>query len=464
MSSKKFITGLGNYHKIGSGSTPGPGGTTNYNDLTNKPQINGQELVGNTDLNNTYYTKQDINNSFYTKSNMSTLFYNKDEVDTLVNNLQQFIEQKLTDEYYTKNVIDSKLTNITNQISQLRTNLTSLINEKTSAEEHYLKNKAQLKQGEYIQLTKDDANKTITIAQSLRPDPEAPTTGIVFKDDAANDYVILNINDVFDPTIQTISGTYAHLDESYSSPKTMFNPQNKIIVNADVPNLAKSNNSLGFFMGCAALNTPIDLSLAATNLLDPTQNWNTTGFNFLSNCVNFNSTITFNQKIEKIQQNFMDGCTNFNNQFIDLFTPSLKEISMNFMQNCYNFAQNLDFSNTSLNIGSSGYNKIVLINFMWNCNKMGNHSINLGSKGLDCFKKTGYPTNYIGDAHKSLATENETSPAYVNGINLICYNHTAEDFYNFTISDTEAEHYIAVFRKLISSPYKKILVNGVEVQ
>lgn len=266
MSNKKFITGLGNYHKIGSGS--GPSGTTNYNDLTNKPQINGQELVGNTDLNNTYYTKQDINNSFYTKSNMSTLFYNKEEVDTIVDNLsqqitnlQQFIQQKLIDEYYTKTEIDNKITTINNNIDS-----------KTNKEAIYTQNKAILKQGEYIQLTKDDANKTITIAQSLRPDPEAPTTGIVFKDDDANDYVILNVNDVFDPTHETISGTYAHSEGSYSSPRAFFNPQNKIIVNSDVPNLAKNNVALGFFINCNALNVPIDLSMASIDFSDLTLN------------------------------------------------------------------------------------------------------------------------------------------------------------------------------------------------
>lgn len=459
MSKKIKIWPTGSYPidvKIG-GSTPG---TTNYNDLTNKPQINGQELVGNTDLNNTYYTKQDINNSFYTKSNMSTLFYNKEEVDTIVDNLtqqitnlQQFIQQKLTDEYYTKTEIDNKVTTINTNIDT-----------KTNKEAIYTQNKAIMKQGEYIQLTKDDANKTITIAQSLRPDPEAPTTGIVFKDDVANDYVMLNINDVFDKTQSTISGTYAHLGDSYSSPRTLFNPQNKIIVNADVPNLAKDNDALGFFGDCPALNVPIDLSLASTNFPLSTQNWNTTGFNFLSNCISFNSTITFNQKIEKIQQKFMDGCTNFDNQFIDLFTPSLKEISMNFMQNCYNFAQDLDFTNTNLNSGTSGYNKIVLINFMWNCYKMGNRSINLGSKGLDCFKKTGYSTSFIDNAKNSLATNNEASSVYVNGINFICYNHTTQDFYNFSISDTDATQNIFVFRKSTVSPFKKILVNNIEVQ
>ena len=467
----------------------GSGGTTDYDKLDNKPQLNGEELIGNTILTYNNLTNKPQLNGVELAGNITfpyvktasvsgntltlTLIDSNQEETSLnfeinIELIKNAVLAEIANDYYTKDAVNNQMRNLQTSLmsytNEKTSELQSLINQKTSAEEHYLKNKAQLKQGEYIQLTKDDANKTITIAQSLKPDPEAPTTGIVFKDDAANDYVILNLYDVFDKSHPTISGTYAHSEGSYSSPRTLFNPQNKIIVNSDVPNLAKNNDSLGFFGDCAALNVPIDLSMASTNLSDPTQNWNTTGFNFLSNCISFNSTITFNQKIEKIQQNFMDGCTNFNNQFIDLFTQSLKEISMNFMQNCYNFGQNLDFSNTSLNVGNSGYNKIVLINFMWNCYKMGNHSINLGNKGLDCFKKTGYQTSHIDNAANSLATNNESSPAYVNGINFICYNHTAQDFYNFTISDTETTQVVAVFRKMIYPPYKKILVNNVEVQ
>ena len=435
----------------------GSGGTTDYELLENKPQINGQELVGNTDLNNTYYTKQDINNSFYTKSNMSTLYYNKTDVDTIVDNLtqqitnlQQFIQQKLTDEYYTKTNIDNKITIINNNIDS-----------KTNKDAIYTQNKAIIKQGEYIQLTKDDANKTITVAQSLRPDPEAPTSGIVFKDDAMNDYVILNIYDVFTPSEPTISGTYAYSGESYSVPRSHFNPQNKIIVNSDVPNLAKNNTSLCFFGDCISLNTPIDLSMTATNLIESNLNWDTTGTFFLSNCISFNSTITFNKKIVKIQKSFMIGCTAFNNQLIDLFTPSLKEIDMNFMQNCYNFAKNLDFNNTSLD--SNEFNKIVMINFMRNCNNMGGHSIILGNKGLDCIKKDGYTTSTMSGVERSLTTENELSPVYVRGINFICYNATAQDFYNCVISDNSQQQ-VFVFRKSTTSPFKKILVNDIEVQ
>ena len=460
----------------------GSGGTTDYDLLENKPQLNGTELIGNTILTYNNLTNKPQLNGVELAGNITfpyvktasvngntlilTLVDSNEEVtlnleiniESIKNAVlaevatQYFNKQEILDSFYTKSQInDSFYTK-------------SAVDDKTSSEQHYLKNKAQLKQGEYIQLTKDDANKTITIAQSLKPDPEAPTTGIVFKDDTMNDYVILNNDDVFDPTHTTINGTYANSEGSYSSPRTLFNPQNKIIVNADVPNLAKNNGSLGFFGDCLALNTPIDLSMASTNLPISGVNWDTTGYFFLRNCISFNSTITFNQKITKIQKSFMIGCTNFNNQLIDLFTPSLKEIDMNFMQTCHNFAQDLDFSNTSLNVGSTGYNKIVLINFMRDCNNMGNHSINLGNKGLNCFKQNGYATSVMSGVARSLTTENESSPAYVNGINFICYNATAQDFYDFIVTSQDGTAQVVVFRKSADSPFRKILVNNVEVQ
>ena len=433
--------------KLNSGSIPG---TTNYNDLTNKPRINGQELIGNTDLNNTYYTKQEINNSFYTKSNMSTLYYNKDAVDSMISGLteridtlQDYIDQKLTDDFYSKTDIDNKIIVINNNI-----------NSKTNKEAIYTQNKAIIKQGEYIQLTKDDANKTITIAQSLRPDPEAPITGVVFKDDTVNDYVILNQNDIFDPTAQTINGTYAHLEGSVTYQKTEFNPLNPIIVNSDVLNQAKTNGSLSFFNRCTTLNTPIDLSQTTK-----ANGWDDTGLNFLLGCTNFNSTIRFNGLIEKISYNFMYGCSKFNNLLIDLFTPNLKLISKNFMEFCAELAQDFDFSNTGLTTG-----KINLVNFMYQCYKMGGHTINLGNAGLDdIFKKTNYTTGEFSDIDKCFATLNGSSSLATTGINLISSNATAAQAHDWEATDENQNTYKPL-QSSTESLFKKIFVNGVEVQ
>ena len=448
MSKKKFVTGLGNYHTVGS-TTPSPGGTTNYNDLTNKPQINGQELVGNTDLNNTYYTKQDINNSFYTKSNMSTLFYNKEEVDSLVDNLeqqitnlQQLIQQTLTDQYYTKTEIDNKISTINSNIDT-----------KTNKDYIYSQNKSIIKQGEYIQLTKDDANKTITIAQSLKPDPEAPTTGIVFKDDAMNDYVILNHNDVFDPTHETISGTYAHSEGSYSSPRVLFNPSNPIIVNSNVLNQAKNNEALGFFIECSNLNTPIDLSQTTK-----AKDWDETGINFMYGCINFNSTIKFNGIIEKISKKFMNNCEEFNNQLIDLFTPNLKAISRNFMDSCSELSQDFDFSNTGLTNG-----KINLVNFLYNCNKMGGHTIDLGNAGLTMLKKQNYTIDEFSGIYKCFASSLSGTSLSTDGINLVGSNMDATQAHDWEAQD-ESSNKVKPLQSSITNPFKTLKVNGTIVE
>ena len=47
---------------VGTFGTSGGGGTTNYNDLTNKPQINGIELKGNKTTSNLNISYNDLTN------------------------------------------------------------------------------------------------------------------------------------------------------------------------------------------------------------------------------------------------------------------------------------------------------------------------------------------------------------------------------------------------------------------
>ena len=493
----KFLKGGPNGFVVW-GSGGGSGGTMNYNELTNKPQLNGIELIGNVSL--TYVKKASLSNEGKTlnlidqdnvelqftpylesfiknavvegtkltltkvAANQETTIVFEINVEQIKNSIIDEINTFLQNNYYTKAEINALLQNYftKNEIldsfytkSQINGSFytKSAVDDKTSSEQHYLKNKAQLKQGEYIQLTKDDNNKTITIAQSVKPDPEAPTTGIIFKDDVMNDYVVLNQNDVFDPEIQTIGGTYAYSGESYSSPKVLFNPSNPIIVNSDVLNQAKNNDALGFFMNCSNLNTPIDLSQTTKY-----NGWDETGKNFLYGCIKFNSTIKFNGLIKKIHQNFMYNCEKFNNLLIDLFTPNLEAISNSFMVSCSELSQDFDFSGTGLGTG-----KINIVNFMFNCNKMGGHTITLGIHGLNMLKKMNYTVNEFSDIYKCFASSISGSSLATDGINLISSNTSATEAHDFVAQD-ENGNTVKPLQSSITNPFKKLKVNGVVVE
>lgn len=155
----------------------------------------------------------------------------------------------------------------------------------------------------------------------------------------------------------------------------------------------------------------------------------------------------------------MNGCINFNNQFIDLFTPSLKEIRINFLQNCSSFNQDLNFSQTNLDSGS--FNKIMLVNFMYNCSNFTSNII-LGDKTTDIFKKNGYPSMYEGDMVKSFGNLHATALSYIQGIKFIGTNITKQIFDDFTIfTDSSPAVGVKVFENTTDNPYKKIIVNGV---
>ena len=406
-------------------------GTTNYNDLTNKPQLNGQELVGNTDLNNTYYTKQDINNSFYTKSNMSTLYYDKD-------------------------TIDSKISELNIRINILESTLTALINQKTSAQEHYLKNKAQLVEGQNMTLTMNDNEQTISFNATDVPEPSEPTAdGIYSFDSIKRIYRKYNEATIFAATgdIEYCEGNqYNNFPSTYDKKiaRQIFNePIFFIFKDVDETTI---NNLFKICLGnCIEFNYPLDFSEVS--------NLTYIGQGFLIGCIKFNSPITFNNKIISIGDDFMYGCTKFNNQFYNLFSPSLQEIRKNFLMGCQDFNQNIDLSNVTCD-GTIG-NKIMLINFMCMCYNFSQGKIILGNKTTNIFKQSGYNPNMFEGMLDSFSTLNNASaPSYQVGFHFEGNNISKSILDSFVIS-TSNGNTVNVFQNNNEQPYRKIVVNGV---
>ena len=401
------------------GSTPT--GTTDYNDLTNKPQINGQELVGNMDLNTTYYPKTE----------MYRLYYNKDTVN-------------------------SKISELNTRINTLEANLTALINQKTSAQEHYLKNKAQLVEGQNITLTMNDNEQTITFNATDVPEPSEPTVdGIYSFDSTKRIYRKYNESTIFAATgdIEYCEGDhYNNFPSTYDKTiaRQIFNePIFFIFKNVDETTI---NNLFKICLGnCIEFNYPLDFSEVS--------NLTYIGQGFLVGCIKFNSPITFNNKIISIGDDFMYGCTKFNNQFYNLFSPSLQEIRKNFLMGCQDFNQNIDLSNVTCD-GTAG-NKIMLINFMCMCYNFSQGKIILGNKTTNIFKQGGYDPNMFEGMLDSFSTLNNASaPAYQVGFHIEGTNITKTQLDSFVIS-TSNGNTVNVFQNNNEQPYRKIIVNGV---
>ena len=113
----------------GTFGTSGGGGTSNYNDLANKPQINGNTLEGNKtpaqlginipDMTN-YYNKSETNTLLNGKANVSDLpdmnnYYDKSETDTLLDGKADTSDLPDMSNYYNKSetdtLLDSKVNN-----------------------------------------------------------------------------------------------------------------------------------------------------------------------------------------------------------------------------------------------------------------------------------------------------------------------------------------------------------------
>lgn len=444
MSNKKtFITGLGNYHKIGSGSTPGPSGTTDYNDLINKPKLNGIELIGNTIF--PYVKTASINGNILT---LTLVDSNQQETslnfEVNIESIKNAVLAEVANNYYDKTTIDNKINLL---------NLT--IDQKTSSEAHYLKNKAQLWEGQNMDIIANDDTQTLTFSYSSSAEPPKPTPDGVYSFDTTKKiYRKYDDSTIFAPTgdIKYCEGDkYNNFPQIYDKTidRLIFNePLIFTFKNADESTI--NNRFKNCLANCQQFNQPLDFS----NISDLT----IIGEGFLYGCINFNSPITFKpDKIVLIGIDFMHGCEKFNNKISYLFTPALQEIRMNFLQGCHAFNQNLDLSNVTCN-GDGGYNKIILINFMKDCFSFAQAKIIMGTKTTDIFKQNDYSPTMIDGMIASCASTEVNALSYQVGFHFEGTN--IDQLKNFVISTTDGNT-VNVFQNKNDSPYKKIVVNGV---
>jgi hypothetical protein len=335
--------------------------------------------------------------------------------------------------------------------------LQSLINQKTSAEEHYLKNKAQLFEGENMTLVMDDNAQTITFNATDVPEPPEPTAdGIYSFDTEKKIYRKYDENKIFDPS-EAIK--YCEGDKNNVFPTTYdkiilrqnFNePIFFIFKNKDE---ASINTLFKFCLAnCTQFNQPLDFS--------DVSNLTKIGKGFLYGCVKFNCPITFKpNKIISIGNDFMSSCEIFNNKINNLFTPALQEIRINFLQNCFEFNQNIDFSNITCD-GTGGYNKIMLVNFMYNCYNFSQGVILMGNKTTSIFKQGDYDPNAFNDMLKSCGSNKSEAPSYQIGFHFAGNKISKTILDSFVISTTDNQHVNVFQNSNEGSTYKKIIVIG----
>lgn len=453
------------------GQGGGSGGTTDYDKLDNKPQLNGEELIGNTILTYNNLTNKPQLNGVELAGNITFPYVKTASVSgntltlTLIDSNQQetslnfeinieliknAVLAEIANDYYTKDAVDNKITT-------LQQSLLNLINEKTSAQQHYLKNKSQLVEGQNISLIMNDDAQTITFDVTETPEPPEPTADGIYSFDTTK-----KIYRKYNPsTIFAASGDieYCEGDQYNNFPDEYDKKINRQIFNEPIFFIFKQMNETEInelFQSCLAncqnFNYPLDFQ--------DVDNLSIIGGGFLTKCVNFNSTITFKDKqIIKIGDKFMLGCTSFNNKINNLFTSRLKEIRTSFLEDCYSFNQDLDFSQTNLDSGA--FNKIMLVNFMYNCSNF-TSTIKLGDKTTDIFKKSGYDSMYEGDMGKSFGNLHATALSYIQGIKFTGTNISKEIFDNFIIfAGSSPAVGVKVFENTTDNPYKKIIVNGV---
>lgn len=469
----------------------GSGGTTDYDKLDNKPQLNGTELIGNTILTyNNLTNKPQLNGvelagniTFpYVKTasisgNTLTLaLIDSNQQETSLNfeidiePIKNAVLAEIANDYYKKDVIDSKLANINNQISQLRINLTSLINEKTSTleslinqktspEEHYLKNKSQLIEGENMTLIMNDNQQTITFNATNAPEPPEPTAdGIYSFNTTKKIYHKYDLSTIFATSgdIKYCEGDqYNNFPNEYDKTiaRQIFN-EPIFFIFKNIDETTTNNMFINCLANCQEFNQSLDFS--------DVSNLTVIGQGFLYGCVKFNSTITFKpNKIISIGNDFMFGCEKFNNNLNNLFTPALQEIRKNFLMDCHEFNQNLDFSNITCN-GESGYNKIMLIGFMSNCFNFAQGKIIMGNKTTSIFKQSGYNSDMIqGMLGSCSAIDTSEAPCYQIGFHFEGTQISKTILDSFVISTTDGNT-VNVFQNNNEGPYyKKIVVNGV---
>lgn len=457
----------------------GSGGTTDYDLLENKPQLNGTELIGNTILTYSSLENKPKLNGVELNGNITFPYVKNASVSgttltlTLIDSNQQ--EASLNFEINIESIKNAVLAEVANNyynksqmwslyynkdtINQKTSTLESLINQKTSAEEHYLKNKIQLVEGQNISLIMDDNNQTITFDVTETPEPPEPTAdGIYSYNTTKKIYLKYDPSTIFatNGSIGYCEGDqYNNFPSSYdkSIPRDLFNePIFFIFKNIDE---ITTNNMFGNCLAnCQRFNQPLDFSEVS--------NLTKIGGGFLYGCLNFNSPITFSpNKIISIGDSFMYGCEKFNNKFNNLFTSALQEIRESFLQGCHDFNQNLDFSNITCN-GEGGYNKIMLVGFMTNCHNFAQGKIIMGDKTTSIFKQGGYNSNMLQGMLASCSSPNNNEvPSYQIGFHFEGNNITKNQLDSFVISTANGET-VNVFQNNNEGPYyKKFVVNGV---
>lgn len=458
----------------------GSGGTTDYDLLENKPQLNGEELIGNTILTYNNLTNKPQLNGTELVGNITFPYVKTASVSgntltlTLVDSNQQetslnfeinieliknAVLAEIANDYYTKDAVNNQMRNLQTSLmsytNEKTSELQSLINQKTSAEEHYLKNKAQLVEGENMTIIMNDNEKTITFNVTETPEPPEPTADGIYSYNTTK-----KIYHKYDPsTIFAPSGDikYCEGDQYNNFPSTYDKTIARQIFNEpiffifkNIDETTTNNMFINCLANCQEFNQPLDFS--------DVSNLTVIGEGFLYGCVKFNSTITFkSNKIVSIGNDFMNGCEKFNNNIYNLFTPALQEIRINFLQDCHEFNQNVDFSNITCD-GTGGYNKIMLVNFMANCYNFAQGKIIMGNKTTSIFKQNGYNSSTITGMLASCSSNKVDAPSYQIGFHFEGTGISKTILDSFVISTIDGNH-INVFQNN-DSPYKKIIVNG----
>lgn len=394
-------------------------------------------------------------------SGPSTDTYTKAEIDEKVNQINSSIQQLsnlLSNNFYDKTAIDEKLTNnyYTKTTIDTKLNiLNSLINQKTSPQEHYLKNKYQLVEGKNINLIMNDDTQKITFDYSSSAEPTTPTPdGIYSFDTVKKIYRKYDETTIFNPSenIKYCEGNQYNTfpsDYNLTIPRTIFN-EPLIFIYKNRSEESINNLFVACLAYCPLFNQSLDFS--------DVSNLTMIGGAFLKGCISFNSPITFKaNKIISIGEEFMMGCEKFNNNINNLFTPALQEIRAYFLQGCHDFNQNIDLSSVNCD-ADMGYDKIVLINFMKDCFSFAQAKIIMGTKTTAIFKQNGYAPNMTEGMRDSCASTDVNALSYQVGFHFEGTN--IDQLKNFVISTTE-EITVNVFQNKDDGPYKKIIVNGV---
>lgn len=270
--------------------------------------------------------------------------YSKAEIDNMILRINSELLH-IRQNTYNKIELDSKLDAINTSI-----------NDKTSAEAHYLKNKEQLKSGEYIALVKNDDTKTITFNQSTVPIPTEPINEKFYSYDAdKNDWIVYTPKTI--GALQgDITGTYVNTLEPDAT-----NPDSKLNVSFSRERfneplvIGKNAEPIeNILANCTNFNQSINLANV---------NWNNIPNGFLYQCSSFNSNITFNNKIKYIGDGFLQGCPSFNKSLNGLITNLIETIGSDFLSGCSSFNQPLPFE-------SCNYLRSVGNSFLSGCSSL----------------------------------------------------------------------------------------------